>query len=69
MKTFKQFNEEVSDIIKGGISSFLSKNKNVKVGDFINPEKRDKTIDKIKSRGRNVLSNTLSKLGDELKNK
>ena len=66
MKTFKQFNEEVSDIIKGGISSFLNKNKNVKVGDFINPEKRAKTIDKIKSRGKNVLSNTLSKLGDEI---
>jgi len=66
MKTFKQFNEEVSDIIKSGISTFLSKNKNVSVGDFINPEKRAKTIDKIKSRGKNVLSNTLSKLGDEI---
>ena len=66
MKTFKQFNEEISDIIKSGMSTFLSKNKNVKVGDFINPEKRGKTIDKIKSRGKNVLSNTLSKLGDEL---
>ena len=66
MKTFKQFNEEVSDIIKGGISTFLNKNKNVSVGDFINQEKRAKTIDKIKSRGKNVLSNTLSKLGDEI---
>ena len=66
MKTFKQFNEEVKDIIKSGISTFLSKNKNVSIGDFINSETRDKTIEQIKSRGKNVLSNTLSKLGDEL---
>jgi len=69
MKTFKQFNEQVSDIIKAGMTTFLSKNKNVKVGDFINPEKREKTIGKIKERGKSVLGNTLSKLGDELKNK
>ena len=47
MKTFKQFNEEVSDIIKGGVTTFLDKNKNLKLGDFINPDKRDKTIENI----------------------
>ena len=66
MKTFKQFNEEVRDIIKGGISTFLNKNKNVSVGDFINPEKRAETIENIKSRGKKVLSKTLSKLGNEI---
>tara|TARA_B100000508_G_C11218564_1_gene161140 strand:- start:98 stop:307 length:210 start_codon:yes stop_codon:yes gene_type:complete len=69
MKTFKQFNEEVSDIIKGGVTTFLDKNKNLKLGDFINPDKRDKTIENIKSSGKNVLSKTLSSLGDHLKNK
>ena len=34
MKTFKQFNEEISDIIKGGITTFLDKNKNLKLGEF-----------------------------------
>ena len=66
MKTFKQFNEEVKDIIKSGISTFLSKNKNVSIGDFINSETRDKTIEQIKSRGKKVLSKTLSRLGDEI---
>ena len=66
MKTFKQFNEEIEEIIKGGISSFLNKNKNVKVGDFIDPKKRDKTLSKVKERGKSVLGNTLSSLGDHL---
>ena len=67
MKTFKQFNEEISDIIKGGITTFLDKNKNLKLGDFTNPNKRDKTIDKVKKRGKNVLGNTLGALSNELK--
>ena len=66
MKTFKQFNEEISDIIKGGITTFLDKNKNLKLGDFTNPKKRDKTIDKVKQRGKNVLGNTLGALSNEL---
>ena len=69
MKTFNQFNEDVEKIIKGGISTFMSKNKNVKVGDFIDPKKREKTINKVKERGKSVLGNTLSSLGDHLKNK
>ncbi len=67
MKTFKQFNEEIGDIIKGGINTFLDKNKNLKLGDFTNPDKRDKTIDKVKKRGKNVLSNTLGAISNELK--
>ena len=66
MKSFKQFNEEISDIIKGGITDFLNQNKNVKLGDITNPNKRDKTIDKVKKRGKNVLGNTLSAIGSEL---
>ena len=69
MKTFKQFNEEVKDIIKGGINTFLNQNKNVSVGDFIDPKKREKTISKVKESGKSVLGNTLSSLGDHLKNK
>ena len=69
MKTFKQFNEEVKDIIKGGITTFLNKNKNVSVRDFIDPEKRTKTMRKIKERGLNVFGNTLNQLGNEFKNK
>tara|TARA_B100001989_G_C24096780_1_gene249744 strand:+ start:253 stop:462 length:210 start_codon:yes stop_codon:yes gene_type:complete len=69
MKTFQQFNEDVEGIIKGGISSFLNKNKNIKVGDFLDKDKRTKTVGKIKNRGKNVLGNTLSQLGDHLKSK
>jgi len=69
MKTFQQFNEDVEEIIKGGISSFLNKNKNIKVGDFLNKDKRTKTVEKVKERGSNVLGNTLSQLGDHFKNK
>ena len=66
MKTFQQFNEDVETIIKGGISTFLNKNKNIKVGDFLDKNKRIKTVDKIKNRGKGVLGNTLSQLGDHL---
>jgi len=69
MKTFQQFNEDVEEIIKGGISSFLNKNKNIKVGDFLDKDKRTKTVDKIRNRGKGVLGNTLTQLGDHLKNK
>ena len=68
MKTFQQFNEDVEEIIKGGISSFLNKNKNIKVGDFLDKDKRTKTVDKIRNRGKGVLGNTLTQLGDHLKN-
>ncbi len=36
-------------------------------GDFTNPDKRDKTIDKVKKRGKNVLGNTLGAISNELK--
>ena len=67
MKTFKQFNEEIGDIIKGGITNFLDQNKNVKLGDITNPDKRDKTIDKVKKRGKNVAADTLGAISDYLR--
>ena len=67
MKTFKQFNEDLGDIVKGGISTFLDQNKNVKLGDFLDPKKRGKTVDKVKKRGKNVLGNTLGAISSELK--
>ena len=67
MKTFKQFNEELGDIIKGGFTDFLNQNKNVKLGDITNPNKRDKTIDKVKKRGKNVAADTLGAISDYLK--
>ena len=67
MKTFKQFNEELSDIVKGGINTFLNQNKNVKLGDITNPDKRDKTIDKVKKRGKNVAADTLGAISDYLR--
>ena len=67
MKTFKQFNEDLGDIVKGGISTFLDQNKNVKLGDITNPNKRDKTIDKVKKRGKNVAADTLGAISDYLK--
>ena len=67
MKTFQQFQEDIDTIIKGGITNFIKKNKNVKVGDFINPEKRKKTIEKVKNRGKNTLADTLGSLSQELK--
>ena len=30
MKSFKQFNEEISDIIKGGLTTFMNKIKTLK---------------------------------------
>ena len=67
MKTFQQFQEDIDAIIKSGITNFIDKNKNVKVGDFINPEKRKKTIEKVKNRGKNTLADTLGSLSQELK--
>ncbi len=67
MKTFKQFNEDLGDIVKGGFSTFLDQNKNVKLGDITNPNKRDKTIDKVKKRGKNVAADTLGAISDYLK--
>ena len=67
MKTFQDFQEDIDDIIKGGFTTFIQKNRNVKVGDFIDPNKRKKTLDKVKKRGKNVLGSTLGALGDELK--
>jgi len=69
MKTFQQFNEDVEEIIKGGISSFLNKNRNIKVGDFLDKNKRTKTVEKVRERGKGVLGDTLSQLGNHLKNK
>ena len=69
MKTYQQFQEDIDEIIKGGITTFIQKNRNIKVGDFINPDKRKKTIDKVKKRGKNTLADTLSSLSNELKNK
>ena len=69
MKTYQQFQEDIDKIIKGGITTFIQKNRNVKVGDFINPDKRKTTIDKVKKRGKNTLADTLSSLSNELKNK
>ena len=67
MKTFKQFNEEISDIIKGGFTTFLNKNKNLKLGDFTDPKKRGKTIEKVKNRVKTVGADTLGALSNELK--
>ena len=67
MKTFQQFQEDIDAIIKSGITNFIDKNKNVKVGDFINPEKRKETIEKVKNRGKNTLADTLGSLSQELK--
>ena len=67
MKTFKQFNEDLGDIVKGGISTFLDQNKNVKLGDITNPNKRDKTINKVKKSGKNVAADTLGAISDYLK--
>ena len=69
MKTFQKFNEDVETIIKGGISTFLNKNKNIKVGDFLDKNKRTKTVEKVRERGKGVLGDTLSQLGNHLKNK
>ena len=67
MKTFQQFQEDIEKIIKGGFTTFINKNKNVSVGDFINPDKRKKTLDKVKKRGKNTLADTLGSLSNELK--
>ena len=67
MKTFKQFNEDLGDIVKGGFNTFLDQNKNVKLGDFLDPKKRGKTVDKIKKRAKNVSADTLGAASDYLK--
>jgi len=67
MKTYQQFQEDIDKIIKGGITTFIQKNRNVSVGDFINPDKRKKTLDKVKKRGKNTLADTLGSLSNELK--
>ena len=67
MKSFKQFNEEIGDIVKGGISTFLNQNKNVKLGDFLDPKKRGKTVDKIKKRAKNVGADTAGAIEKELR--
>ena len=66
MKTYQQFQEDIDDIIKGGLTTFIQKNRNVSVGDFINPDKRKKTLDKVKKRGKNTLANTLTSISNEL---
>ena len=50
--------DPVGDIIKTGVTSFLSKNKNVSVGDFLNKNKRNKTIEKLKNTGKSSLLDT-----------
>ena len=67
MKTYQQFQEDIDEIIKGGLTNFIKKNKNVSVGDFINPDKRKETLDKVKKRGKNTLADTLGSLSNELK--
>ena len=67
MKTFKQFNEDLGDIVKGGLSTFLDKNKNVKLGDFLDPKKRGETVDKIKKRAKNVGADTAGAIEKELR--
>ena len=67
MKTFQDFQENIDDIIKGGLTDFINKNSNVKVGDFIDPNKRKKTLDKVKKRGKNTFADTLDSLSKELK--
>ena len=67
MKTFQDFQEDIDDIIKGGFTTFIQKNRNVKVGDFIEPNKRKKTLDKVKKRGKNTIADTLGSLSNELK--
>jgi len=67
MKTYQQFQEDIDEIIKGGLTTFIQKNRNVSVGDFINPDKRKKTLDKVKRRGKNTLADTLGSLSNELK--
>ena len=66
MKTFQQFQEDIEKIIKGGLTTFINKNKNVSVGDLINPDKREKTLAKVKKRGKNTLANTLTSISNEL---
>ena len=66
MKTYQQFQEDIEKIIKGGFTTFINKNKNVSVGDFINPDKREKTLAKVKKRGKNTLANTLTSISNEL---
>ena len=66
MKTYQQFQEDIDDIIKVGLTTFIQKNRNVSVGDFINPDKRKKTLDKVKKRGKNTLADTLGSLSNEL---
>tara|TARA_B100000427_G_scaffold298385_1_gene279367 strand:+ start:41 stop:247 length:207 start_codon:yes stop_codon:yes gene_type:complete len=67
MKTYQQFQEDIDEIIKGGITTFINKNKNVSVGDFINPNTRKKTLKKVTKRGKNTFADTLSSLSKELK--
>ena len=67
MKTYQQFQEDIDEIIKSGLTTFIQKNRNVSVGDFINPDKRKKTLDKVKKRGKNTLADTLGSLSNELK--
>ncbi len=67
MKTFQQFQEDIDEIIKGGLTTFIKKNKNVRVGDFINPDTRKETLAKVKKRGKNTLADTLGSLSNELK--
>ena len=67
MKTYQQFQEDIDEIIKGGLTTFIKKNKNVSVGDFINPDKRKETLDKVKKRGKNTIADTLGSLSNELK--
>ena len=67
MKTFQDFQEDIDDIIKGGFTTFIQKNRNVKVGDFIDTNKRKKTLDKVKKRVKNTFADTLDSLSNELK--
>ena len=54
----KEQGDPVGNIIKTGVTSFLSKNKNVSVGDFMNKKSRNKTIEKLKNTGKSSLLDT-----------
>ena len=57
-KSVKEQGDPVGNIIKTGVTSFLSKNKNVSIGDFMNKKSRDKTIEKLKNTGKSSLLDT-----------
>ncbi len=70
MKTYIQFQEDlnksINTAIKTGVTSFLDKNKNVSVGDFLNKNKRKETINKLKTSAIKTGGNVLSNIGSSM---